>query len=780
MFRWGENTNLLLLDDIKNNESYAKNHIAGQTNPMYLTLLDENYKKADINIPGIKTQLYDYQRTSLQALIDAEHKHKLKIRNRTIQFSGIVYSDQFGSGKTLVILAWILAKPRPKRIPSIKHLYSHNPNTKLILSSCIKRTYREYLKPTLIFVSVTVINQWISQIKLHTDIINDVLVVGNVKDLQVFFEMVETREINKYKIVLIKNGKISSGDFQLPDGLKLQQLNKQHMCSIFSLIGNLTHVAFMRCIIDDADMIQIPTITVMPNARFTALISGTNKGTKLIKSRNINHTSFINALQDDVYNTNRLSWNQSLYTFLNIRCSPDYINRCSLLSPPRFYVTICKHAQDNALNLMSKIDSIVADMKDIQFKLNNNAYADIVRTNNIHTSNPIEIIAIILNKQTNILKESMKISKFCSTWLNADLPSNTDYKYGVKNIRNLEPPEYISGNIKNIITKEQERVDEIIRKVKLVVNRTFDNLASQKCPFCHGKIYSKTDTISDSDSDADDERGLIFLKCCSCIGHPGCIYSTMKFSAVDGKKIAGVCQLCKTPINISELIYFDGDCKGITTSDIIEEKFEDTINNVIEIKKEQDKTQDKVAVLINIITNHKFGLPADIKIPQLQLGKNKETEHKSYRKWIIFDEYMDNIKKIESALNSHKIHNKVLSGGASSVCNIIYEFREHKSESVLIINRRTKSSGLNLEFCSDIIFMSLPNNEIDKDPAIEAQCCGRGQRIGRTSTLNIHYILYANEYHSINDQNRISFKTNNDEIYNLINDGRIDEIHKFV
>ena len=59
----------------------------------------------------------------------------------------------------------------------------------------------------------------------------------------------------------------------------------------------------------------------------------------------------------------------------------------------------------------------------------------------------------------------------------------------------------------------------------------------------------------------------------------------------------------------------------------------------------------------------------------------------------------------------------------------------------LIINSTTHCAGLNLQTATDLIFA---HKIIDTN--VETQVIGRGQRIGRTSPLNVHYMLYDNEY----------------------------------
>jgi hypothetical protein len=69
------------------------------------------------------------------------------------------------------------------------------------------------------------------------------------------------------------------------------------------------------------------------------------------------------------------------------------------------------------------------------------------------------------------------------------------------------------------------------------------------------------------------------------------------------------------------------------------------------------------------------------------------------------------------------------------------EFTKCSETCALIINSVRYSSGLNLQTATDVIFV----HQIT-DAAWEIQVTGRALRIGRTNNLNIHYVLYENEY----------------------------------
>jgi SNF2 family DNA or RNA helicase len=122
---------------------------------------------------------------------------------------------------------------------------------------------------------------------------------------------------------------------------------------------------------------------------------------------------------------------------------------------------------------------------------------------------------------------------------------------------------------------------------------------------------------------------------------------------------------------------------------------------------------------------------------------HKDTDknnNKKVQKICIFSGYNETIEQIESALVEKGVSFLRLEGTSSKLANLIDEFRKNDSIKVLLINSNRKCSGLNIEFMTDLILFHKTYNE-----SIEGQLIGRAQRIGRTSNLNVHYLLYNNE-----------------------------------
>ena len=110
-------------------------------------------------------------------------------------------------------------------------------------------------------------------------------------------------------------------------------------------------------------------------------------------------------------------------------------------------------------------------------------------------------------------------------------------------------------------------------------------------------------------------------------------------------------------------------------------------------------------------------------------------------KVIIYSAYDSSFDKIVSLLQSMDITYNFLKGNDGQLRGIINRYKNGKL-SVLLANTRYYGSGLNLENTTDIIMFHKFDSEMEK------QVIGRAQRYGRTSVLNVWYLLYENEHSS--------------------------------
>lgn len=125
-----------------------------------------------------------------------------------------------------------------------------------------------------------------------------------------------------------------------------------------------------------------------------------------------------------------------------------------------------------------------------------------------------------------------------------------------------------------------------------------------------------------------------------------------------------------------------------------------------------------------------------IELSKMDQLNNMLSKITSKTKMLIFSEYENSFIDIEHSLNISGIQNARLKG--NSINKNVDEYR-HGNLQVLLVNSCAYGSGLNLENTTDVILF----HKFDND--IETQIIGRAQRPGRTSMLNVWYLLNNNE-----------------------------------
>tara|TARA_B110001450_G_C17331669_1_gene363752 strand:- start:54 stop:569 length:516 start_codon:yes stop_codon:yes gene_type:complete len=107
-------------------------------------------------------------------------------------------------------------------------------------------------------------------------------------------------------------------------------------------------------------------------------------------------------------------------------------------------------------------------------------------------------------------------------------------------------------------------------------------------------------------------------------------------------------------------------------------------------------------------------------------------------KFLVFSQFSNSFKVIVDMLSEHNIPFVKLSGSTGRITNIINKFSNNEIK-VLLLNANNYGSGLNLEMTSDIIIY----HKMSRD--LEEQVIGRGQRLGRSGPLHVHYLYYDHE-----------------------------------
>lgn len=160
-----------------------------------------------------------------------------------------------------------------------------------------------------------------------------------------------------------------------------------------------------------------------------------------------------------------------------------------------------------------------------------------------------------------------------------------------------------------------------------------------------------------------------------------------------------VCPVCRFDIASNKLIA------------IVDEKEDE---NIIKNNEENNiKIKSKEDTIIDIINNNPNG------------------------KFLIFSRIDNTFLSLIEKLHNNNITFADIKGSTSAMMNILERFKTG-SLKVIMLNTYHAGSGIDISFATDvIIFHSMG---LDKTQAI-----GRAQRVGRTSTLNIHELFYPHE-----------------------------------
>jgi SNF2 family DNA or RNA helicase len=704
-------------------------------------LLDNKYQKIE-SVPGLKTSLFQHQKTVIKAMVDIENNRKFDLKftdfiTQVKTTSGIL-SEAVGSGKTIDILSVILLQKIPAVYPDISGilLVNKSGDSKIAtFSSCIRKKFRKILKSTIIFTGVSVLNQWVEAVKTFTSL--SYFVVSDVRDLQKLIIMMENKSINQYDLVIVKNGKITR-PIKFPSHIKIEKKNNKNTTSyIYNNIANMRNICWARVVIDDFDTIKLPHNAGIVSALFTWYISSTKKYMPVKNCSNTEHRTTSDMLMYDNYSCGNIMKNSILFHNLNIRNSPDFIKEASNICSPIFYLYTFENINNHYMGLLGMMGDNEAT--EIMEMLNGDAVETAAEQLGIKTNSVADIFQLMLGKQFDRFKKSTDVLLFISEVEPfqgtrepmSQNPDQTDtYKKSDLFIR--RQIDYNYPNLKGLIDNTKEENIVIKQKSGIAIDRVKSNIKEGECPICTSEL-----------NDMDEET--IILKCCGIVLCSMCCFGTI-FPPRSSK---GQCSNCRTALTFQSLIYLKSN---FDLGNIMEEKLD--VECVSDDEEKEDYVpptppRTKYDAMIDIINGKKPNerICVDVHIDNLMKG-TAVFPKPSYNKVLIFANYDETIQKIKNILDENKIIYDQLGGTHKEISRTVDKFTKCEKSCVLIVNSIKHCSGLNLQSATDLIFA---HKILDK--AIETQVIGRGQRLGRTSQLRVHFMLYDNEKHIMMNRN---------------------------
>lgn len=732
----------LVLNEIPT-QKFIKNYIIQNE-------LNAEYTKVPAIINGLSTPLYPHQQTIVSAMINMENTeiHLIKSANPDIlynaEFNAGVLSEKVGMGKTFDIIALILLQPEPQ---NSGYIYDHLLHKKLseqqfLRGTIIRKKFNKIYHPTLIFVNKSVLTQWADTIKKYTAL--KLLIINNVRDLELFMKYVENKHIEIYDIILIKQGKVIHA--VLPKNIIRMCESLTHIY-IYSLIANLKGICWSRVVIDDYDTIKINESDYMINAKFTWYVSSTKKSFR-IKQNNVYELSTVysDRIIYSNYQIGNISSNIVLFDLLNLRNSNEYMESITKLTTPKYYAYIFKDPYSRLLNIVQLLGAGNHRDNEIIEMINGDAIETAAEQLGIKATNPAEVITGILGshytklqnlsklitfimEQLNIINATNKftsnISDIETDDLNLSLDEDTDNDntYTIDDIKSFKPIniDYITPQLIKMLKRNLARYNTQKQIDMATLIRIKERLLEGECPIC----------CMDLKEDCDGK--LSIFKCCSVV-----ICEVCTFTTVFNNKATADCPNCRTNINIQSIIYVS---KDIDLNDLIEKvdagEFKDNKDEV----KVNSANYTKIDAIIDIINGKKISLakPVNVDINQLMTGTAKFKDALR-QKTLIFATHIETIYKIKSRLEDEKINYDILNGTAKNIALSIDKFNNNKCD-ILLISAARYCAGLNLQNATDLIFM---HNMLELE--IETQIAGRMMRLGRQYNAYFHYLMYENEF----------------------------------
>jgi SNF2 family DNA or RNA helicase len=105
---------------------------------------------------------------------------------------------------------------------------------------------------------------------------------------------------------------------------------------------------------------------------------------------------------------------------------------------------------------------------------------------------------------------------------------------------------------------------------------------------------------------------------------------------------------------------------------------------------------------------------------------------------LMFSSYDASFTKLEDSLDEANIKYSMLNGSQARIAKLLREFKMGKYN-VLFLNARNMGAGLNIECASHVMLFHRMSSEL------ENQIIGRANRLGRTESLEVVYLIHENE-----------------------------------
>jgi SNF2-related domain len=770
MTSWIETPRVYNLEPKSSSGSYLRK--------LYLTPENRRHEGS----PRIKVPLLEHQKITLAAMIEVENIQSCKINgpllidprdsddsqnfcDPAVETRAAVLSEKPGSGKTYEILSLIACNPTPAKRPEISTLSLMKTSVSRYDDECgfinrgfameVRRTYKKINHQTLIFVGKSVLEQWMGVIKNHTNF--KVYLIDGIRALrQYHYDYFRNGKkgrdkLKVYDIILVKNSGIS-GEFEV-DELKGTPLHGVKCKSILSVFGELfKNICWARVVLDDFDMLSIPSSAKCIPALFTWLVSATKHLARSSKRARLPETSQQLLLN---YRPSYYSiWeNRLLFTFFNIGCDEEFINESTNATLVNYWFYQYRNPADKYIELIGALGT--TDARELVEMLNGDAVNTAAERVGIKGKSVADILQKMLDKNWEEYYRAAKLEKHQNevaaalSALPEHEPSGENHRLSKEEYRQFLVVIGKSTPYKRFIESLGARYSELVdvlaeaqresrakkEQYGKIIQRVKDNLRGGECPITAQPL--------------NEAIGLVIVKCCGIVVSNEAINIILRVAP--GSQIAsGTCPNCRAVLLLTSLIYVDRE--EIQIDDIVDEKgvFDKSHSAPMPSTASELATMgEKYLCVVRIIRGEQIAERQSgerYRIRGLLEGVRDAgtADAESGRKVIIFASFNETMDNIQQALESEGIAYMKIQGSLSQIHEAVGRYSlpadDPESINVLLITGPGYCAGLNLQMTTDLIFAHRVGCE-----EVERQVAGRAARIGRQSNLNIHYIFYNNE-----------------------------------
>lgn len=728
--------------------------------------------------PGLKTELLEYQKASLHRILSLEASRKTTPKGyllgnpRDVHAPCCILAEPFGSGKTIIILAVLLSRPViPRREMPCNHLLGDLSRRRFSsfedrfedLSENAKKYQSEVIKeigkvifPSIIIVAPSVLNQWKETIEELTDL--EYFVIGNVRDLRDFYCKFKQNEafVNRYDIILIKNGTISA---EPPINWDCRNEKNSVQNSIPRIVSKILEGVVCNWLIyDDYDVVALPSSHKI-NSLYTIFVSATQNYFSIVGNPETLFES-IEDLLDSEYSDINLGkmYKDSFVNSLIVRSDNSFIESCFSLPKIIVFRSVHKNKDEKYLKLFK------------YFRENNsNGFLEAINGEAINSAIKLLEIEVeptmssifkkilyrewdVYEQQCILLEILKEIEKVAKGLPSRSIPHTheelTSFEHSLRDLaketqrRNqgeIEKktdmkrvyPEYQSENLFETIEEMKKEAKETRESSKKTLERVKGNLSEGDCPICCSELDS-----------------LAITQCCHLVVCKEClIRAFLMRREASSNRIVGMCPQCRSKVDLERnIIHINGE-KGI--KEIMANK-EIDIKLVQGIAKEaQEEPREEISEI-----NPKLRVLYDIihsRLPERTEKINYCFDHVMFgikdcpaptpqKKLLIFASFEESLDVLSSFLREHNVNFLRLGGDYQKKALIIEKFREETQDVCMLINSDFDCSGIHLPETTDIVFFHNIFNRHVRD-----QIVGRAQRIGRKYNLNVWFLLYNNE-----------------------------------